>query len=85
VRSEDNGKQALTELREAMNVVIKFTEAEELKALPILLRHSPGTVLAYRTYILREESVETLRAAGIEFAEVSREPGPIRLEGGGGR
>jgi len=63
-----------------MNVVIKFTEAEELKALPLLLRHSPGTILPNRTYILQEESVEALRSAGIEFAEVSREPGP-RLEG----
>jgi len=31
-----------------MNVVIRLTKGEEAKALPILLRHTPGTVLQNR-------------------------------------
>jgi hypothetical protein len=54
-----------------MNTVLQFTVAEEAKALPILLRHSPGTVLADRTYIVNAAVVQTLREAGIVFREVS--------------
>jgi hypothetical protein len=56
-----------------MSVVIRLTNREEAKALPILLRHSPGTVLAERTYVLRQEAVDALRAAGVRFTELSRE------------
>ena len=55
-----------------MTVVIRMTNLEEAKALPILLRHSPGTVLAERTYVLRQEAVDALRAAGVRFTQVSR-------------
>jgi len=54
-----------------MKVVIRLTNQEELKALPILLRHSPGMVLANRTYILNEEAVRALRQAGVKFTELS--------------
>jgi hypothetical protein len=57
----------------AMPVVIRFTRREEAKALPILLRDRPGTVLSERTYVLRPETVETLRKAGVQFTEVSRD------------
>jgi hypothetical protein len=53
-----------------MNVAVRFSVEEELKALPILLRHSPGTVLADRTYIIDVTAIEALRAAGIVFHEV---------------
>jgi hypothetical protein len=56
-----------------MNVIIQFSKSEELKALPILLRHSPGTILPNRTYILSPESVRALRDSGIKYTEVSRE------------
>jgi hypothetical protein len=56
-----------------MRVVIRLTSREEAKALPILLRHSPGMVLPERTYVLQGEAVEALRAAGVRFTEVSRE------------
>ncbi len=55
-----------------MKVVLRFSAAEELKALPILLRHSPGTVLPDRTYIVSEEAARSLREAGVAFTEVSR-------------
>lgn len=56
-----------------MNVVIRLTRREELKALPILLRHSPGMVLADRTYVLSGEAVKALRAAGVRLTELGRE------------
>ena len=56
-----------------MKVVVRFTSREEAKALPILLRQSPGMVLPDRTYILPQKAVEALRAAGVRLTEVSRE------------
>ena len=56
-----------------MSVVIRLTSREEVKALPILLRHSPGTVLPDRTYVLQPDAVQALRAAGVRFTELSRE------------
>jgi predicted Fe-Mo cluster-binding NifX family protein len=56
-----------------MKVIIQLSREEEAKALPILLRHSPGMVLPDRTYVLGEESVGLLRNAGIRFTQVSRE------------
>ena len=38
-----------------MKAVIQFTKPEEVRALPILLRHSAGTILPNRTYVLDEE------------------------------
>ena len=56
-----------------MNVIIRLTRREETKALPILLRHTPGMVLPDRRYVLRPEAVAALRAAGVRFTELSRE------------
>ena len=63
-----------------MKTVIKMSEAEEAKALPILLRHSPGTILSNRIYLVREEVTKKLREAGIRFAELSRESNAPSLE-----
>ena len=51
----------------------QFTKPEEARALPILLRHSAGTVLPNRTYVLDEEAVTELRKSGIRFVTLSRE------------
>ena len=48
-----------------MKVVLRFTMREEAKALPILLRHSPGMVLKDRTYIVSADAVRALIEAGI--------------------
>ena len=56
-----------------MKLVIRFSKKEEAKALPILLRHSPGTVLRDRTYVLTSEAVSALRDAGIRFDELNTE------------
>lgn len=50
-----------------MKAVIQFTKPEEARALPMLLRHSTGTILPNRTYVLDEEAVAELTEAGIHF------------------
>ena len=50
-----------------MKVVIRLSAKEELRALPILLRHSPGKILPGRTYVISEEAAKALRDAGIVF------------------
>ena len=64
-----------------MKMIIQMSEAEEVKALPLLLRHSPGTVLPNRIYVVSEEAAKKLREAGIQFTELSRESTAPRLEG----
>lgn len=62
-----------------MKVIIRLSAKQEAQALPLLLRHSPGTVLADRTYVISEEAAKALRLANIKFTEISREsdaPGP---------
>jgi hypothetical protein len=54
-----------------MNVVLQFSPEEEEKALPILLRHSPGTILPDRTYIVAHTALQALRDGGIQFGEIS--------------
>ena len=56
-----------------MKVVIRLSAKQEAKALPILLRHSPGAVLPDRTYVISEGAAKALHDAGIEFAELGRE------------
>ena len=63
-----------------MKAVIHLTEAEEAKALPILLRHSPGVILSQGTYLLGQNALKALRQAGVRFAELSRESAAPRLE-----
>ena len=63
-----------------MKAIIRLTSNEEAKALPILLRHSPGMVLPQRTYVLSEDALAALRAAGVRFSEVSREASVANLE-----
>jgi hypothetical protein len=64
-----------------MPVVIRLSAAEERKALPILLRHSPGTILPDRTYVLTEEAVLALEEAGIRFTPLGSAGNPPRMQG----
>ena len=66
-----------------MKAVIQFTKPEEARALPLLLRHSPGTVLPNRTYVLDEEALVELRKSGIRFVTLSHESSAPGLEGVG--
>jgi hypothetical protein len=63
-----------------MKVIIHLSAEEELRALPLLLRHSPGMVLPNRTYILSEDALKMLRDKGVQYSEVSREAGAPSLE-----
>ena len=56
-----------------MKIIIQLSREEEAKALPILLRHSPGMILPERTYVLAEDVVGRLQKAGIRFTQLSRE------------
>jgi hypothetical protein len=64
-----------------VKTVIQLTKEEELKALPLLLRHSAGAVLADRTYVVETAAVAKLREAGIQFMQISRESNAPSVEG----
>ena len=66
-----------------MKVTNQMSEIEEAKALPILLRHSPGVILPNRIYIINADLVKILRQAGVQFTELTRESNAPRLEGVG--
>jgi hypothetical protein len=66
-----------------MKVVIQMSPDEELKALPILLRHSPGMMLQNGTYVLTVDAARRLRQEGICFTELGREAAAAGLEGVG--
>ena len=69
-----------------MKIIIQLSSEEEAKALPILLRHSPGMILPERTYVLSEDAVASLRNAGVRFTTLSREaPAPCLEEVAGER
>ena len=55
-----------------MKIIIQMSEAEEAKALLLLLRHSPGTILPNRIYVVSEEAAKNLREVGVQFTELSR-------------
>ena len=63
-----------------MNIVLQMTEAEEARALPILLRHSPGMLLPNRTYVVSRDAVKQLRQAGVQFIALSADSSAPSLE-----
>ncbi len=67
------GLQFDSKIRNSMKVVIRFADKEEDKALPILLRHSPGMILPNRTYIISEKAVRSLRKAGVKYTVIARD------------
>lgn len=54
-----------------MKVIIRLSELEELKALPILLRHSPGMVLPGRVYVIDAAALSALREASVQCQVVA--------------
>jgi len=63
-----------------MNVVVQLTEDEEARALPILLRHSPGMLLPNRTYLVSRDAMKQLQHAGVQFIILSRDSNIPSLE-----
>jgi hypothetical protein len=57
-----------------MRIVIQIAAKDKAKALALLERHSPGTALPNRTFIVSQEAVAALRQAEIKFAEICPEP-----------
>ncbi len=64
-----------------MRVVIRVGKKDSAKAWGILVRHSAGTALPDRTFIVSEAAVKALKDEGIRFKEISREPGHPTSEG----
>jgi hypothetical protein len=54
-----------------MMVMIQLTSDEELKALPLLLRHTSGRILRGRRYVIDESAAKMLKKAGIQFETLS--------------
>jgi len=63
-----------------MTIMLQMTEDEEAKALPILLRHSPGMLLPNRTYMVSREAMKQLQQAGVQFIVLSRDSTVPSLE-----
>ena len=55
-----------------MEVVIQVSPSDSAKAWAFLVRHSPGTALPNRTFVISAESARAMRKAGIRFTEISR-------------
>jgi hypothetical protein len=64
-----------------MKMVIRMSNAEEAKALPILSHHSPGVELSDRIYVLSSEAVKALRQKGVRFEELGTEAEAPTLAG----
>jgi len=64
-----------------MGVVIRLSSNEERRALPILLRHSPGTILPDRTYVISPEAASALKQAGIRFTQIGSDADAPRMGG----
>ena len=64
-----------------MKIAVRFSDKEEIKALPILLRHSSGMMLPGDVYVISEDAARALRVAGVRFSELSRESSAPRLQG----
>ena len=56
-----------------MKIVIQVAAKHSAKAWGLLVRHSPGMALPDRKFIVSEEALRALEAAGIKFKEISRE------------
>ena len=62
-------------------IVIQVAANDKARAWALLVRHSPGTALQDRTFIVSEQAVRALREAGIRFREISRAPREATQEG----
>ena len=65
-----------------MKVVIQVSTKDSARAWALLVRHSPGTALPNRTFVVSPEAVRALRKDGIKFVEISRETGSVGVAAG---
>lgn len=52
-----------------MRVIIQVSKKDRAKAWGILVRHSAGTALPDRIFIVSEDAVKALRAEGVKLKE----------------
>jgi len=55
-----------------MNVVIRITKKQQSRALPILLRHSPGMMLRGGYVILPQSGLQKLRVEKVRFKVIGK-------------
>jgi hypothetical protein len=65
-----------------MKVVIQVAARDNAKAWSILVRHSAGTALPNRTFIVSDDAIRALREAGVRFTELSREATVVGVQSG---
>jgi hypothetical protein len=63
---------ALTK-EDLMRIIIRVAAKDIARAWGLLVRHSPGTALPNRTFIVSEKAALALRHAGIRFKEIGRD------------
>jgi hypothetical protein len=56
----------------AMRVIVKVSSTDATRAWDLLVRHSSGTALPDRTFIISEAAARARRKEGIRFKEVAR-------------
>jgi hypothetical protein len=64
-----------------MRIVVQIASRHTAKAWSILVRHSAGTALPNRTFIVSEQAATALRNAGVKFKEITREEGAPAARG----
>jgi hypothetical protein len=54
-----------------MYVVVQIAKKDSARAWGVLVRHSAGTALPDRTFIVSQDAVRALREAGVKLKEVA--------------
>ena len=65
-----------------MKVVIQVSAKDSARAWAVLVRHSSGTALPNRTFVVSPEAVRALRKEGISLIEISRETSSVGVAAG---
>jgi hypothetical protein len=66
---------------DAIRIQIRVAAKDCPKAWGLLVRNGAGTALPDRVFVVSPEAAQALAKAGVDFAELSREPGSPTAEG----
>lgn len=64
-----------------MYVVVQIAKKDSAKAWALLVRHSAGTALPDRTFVVTDDAVRALREAGVKLKEIARVADPSMYAG----
>jgi hypothetical protein len=64
-----------------MDVVIQVSPKDIARAWGLLVRHSAGTALPNRTFVVSREAARALRRERVKFAVISRNGAATRADG----